>query len=64
MSTGRSNDFMNQFVMWALGILATLVIGAYGFAASSATDVDKRVTNRLERIEDKIDRLVERSIRQ
>ena len=55
-------------VLWVLGVIFTLVLGAYGFAAkigadaeSTAIRIEDKVTIRLDRLDDKLDRLLERS---
>lgn len=58
---------MNSTMQLVAGALFALIVGAYGFAAKIAGDADatqaaseSRVVERLNRIEDKVDRLIER----
>ncbi len=50
---------MSQTIKWIFGIYFTLIIGSYAFAYHFGTSVEDRLTSRLERIEDKLDRVLE-----
>lgn len=54
-------------MLWVLGLIFSLVLGAYGYATKIGNDaeataerVEGRVVVRLDRLESKLDRLLER----
>lgn len=56
-----------SITLWVLGVIFTLVLGAYGYATKIGNDaeatalrVEDKVTIRLDRMEQKLDRLLER----
>lgn len=53
--------------LWVLGVIFTLVLGAYGYATKIGSDaeatavrIEDKVTLRLDRLDNKLDRLLER----
>lgn len=53
--------------LWLLGVIFSLVVGAYGYAtkigndaSATAVRVEDKVVSRLDRLEDKLNRLLER----
>ena len=61
---------MNGKTAWIVGVLLTLILGAFGYATSidfkaesRISKMEDRVTDRLERLEEKLDRLIERLVR-
>lgn len=58
---------MNDLFKWALGIMFSLILGAYAYAnrVDNLSEVrteraEVRVVERLDRVENKLDRLLER----
>lgn len=60
---------MKDLINWALGILFTLIMAAFGYAYSVDSSVnvrieksENRVIDRLDRLEDRLERLFERGV--
>jgi hypothetical protein len=51
---------LDTTIRWILGILFTLICGSYGFSWTSTSNLEDRTVNKLQRIEDKLDRVIER----
>ena len=58
-------------ILWVLGVIFTLVLGAYGFASKIGADaeatmvrIEDKVTTRLDKLDEKLDRVLDRVRRQ